>query len=577
MTRGWLLAATVAAASLGACELATKRSGLQCETTADCRAKGPDFAQTVCSSTGTCEDVIVPDAAAGSAGCASSQACSLSLGAPGRCVGGACVPMSASGVCTTLGPVTDDSAVLIAALVPQTGFAGSLAQAIAYPSSVTAGEPLLEGLLSEWNTAVQGDGGTAIGPRFGAVVCDESQLDASLQLFQKLSPQIILGPVSGAALQKVASQFSQTPIFSPLGDWQNFVQNPPTTNLHWFCSPNRASVVAPFQTAIDLVARYATTQPGHGSTVKLAIVQDSTEPNEADFLKSIKTGLTFNGESIQPGTNYQDWDIQADVTQQAGSFVAQAEQVAQFGPDVVVFTGPVWAQAFIYQIENRWLLAPQGSPRPLYLLYRGADALASYAGGAMPAVVSRIFALDVDRTGPVQQNYQNLLATETQLQTGFDNYVGSPFNDCLYAAMYATSAAAHAHSGTAAPSLLPAWIADGVKLIASQQPQGSTPSINLTTDGVPVGLGLVSSGAHTQLMGTAVSLGTDPLTGAPISQGLAISCIGTGNAGPSGDGGQAGDGGTPVAWESAGVSFGQDGNPIGDGGSDGGAPAVRCP
>ncbi len=579
MRRGVLLVAAVVAALAAACELATKRSGLQCETTADCRARGEAFAQTICTSTGTCELVTVPDAGTpGSGPCASSESCAISLGgAPGRCVGTQCVSLAPQGLpCTTYGPVTDDSAVVIAALVPQSGLAGDLSQAMAYAAPNTVTEPLLEGILSEWNAAVQTDGGTPIAPRFAAVVCDESQRDAqknlaALALFQQLKPQIIVGPVSGEALGEVTTAFPNTPIFSPMGDSQDFAQNPPSENTHFFCSPNRASTIQTFQSAIDLVARYATTQPGHGSSVKVAIVENSTEPNEYAFLGSIKTNLTFNGQTGVLGGNFQTYDVQTDVTQQqAASFVGQAEQIAEYGPDVVVLTGASWAQQLVYQVENRWPLAPSGAPRPLYLVYQSTDALAAYAGGAKPPVLNRIFALDVNRQGnPLGSNYLTLRGTESQFQTGFDNFVGAPFNDCLYAAMYATTAASHGAGGPAgATSLSAKQIASGMAQVAGQS---SSNPVNLTVDGVKPGIGLLSTGTSTQLVGTTVFLGMDPQSGTPAltspQPGFAIDCIGAGGAGA--------DGGTATAaWEFAGVTYGPNSMPTGAG--DAGA-AVSCP
>ena len=88
----------------------------------------------------------------------------------------------------------------------------------------------------------------------------------------------------------------------------------PKPLLHWFCSPNRfSSMVSAFQNAIDLVAQYATTLPGHGSAPKIALVYNQNEGNEEDFDTRVKTNLTFNGAQV----NAEDFPILlSSVTQQ---------------------------------------------------------------------------------------------------------------------------------------------------------------------------------------------------------------------------------------------------------------------
>ena len=62
-------------------------------------------------------------------------------------------------LCTNLGPVDDDNAVLIAALVPKSGLAGGMSQDFAYPSAAgnnngTQQVVVLDALLSNWNNEV---------------------------------------------------------------------------------------------------------------------------------------------------------------------------------------------------------------------------------------------------------------------------------------------------------------------------------------------------------------------------------------------------------------------------------------
>jgi hypothetical protein len=424
--------------------------------------------------------------------------------------------------------------VLVGVLFPRSGVAGALTNGLTLDTSVSA-----------WNTAALNAGA----PQLQTVVCDESQLSTCLASFQsggqEGKPQVILGPVSDKALIQVMSALPGTPIFSPLGDNAQFVTSP-TGGV--FCSPNRADMVGPFQSAIDLVARYAATLTGHGPQIKVALVQDSVEPDEADFVTRVSSGLQFNGEVPMQGTNYNEYDIASDVTQPGGQGIVQAEELGQFAPDVVALTGPVWADQFIYQVEGRVLAS--GAPRPLYLVFRSTDSLATFAGSA-PRVTRRIFALDVDRDGPLKANLQTMSAWG-----GADSYIASGFNDCFFSMAYTMAAAAH-ETGLPPGSLSLMQVENGFAHIAGE----SSNEIDLTGEGVKVGLDEALSGTTSELRGTSVYLGADPTTGVPTlakpSQPLGILCLGS-----------------APGWEAAGVTYDQKGMPAG---VDGGTIAIACP
>lgn len=577
----WVALTLSAVGSIASCELITKRNGLQCLTTADCRAMGGGFERTICGSSGVCETLQVPEAAPSGA-CASSEACALSLGAPGRCVGETCVAIPPE--CTAWGPVSNDSAALVGVLIPKSGPAGVISSGIAFlpDSNLNFVDVELDAILTNWNMVAPM--ATPPAPLFAAVACDESKLEASLAFLTLLRPTFVLGPLTAAALQTSLTTFpSSVTLFSPWGDDQTFVQSPPQgQNNHWFCSPNRGtgqpgatspgSVVADFQSAINLVSQFVAAQPGHSSTTKLAIVYDSQEPNENNFLSAVATGtFTFNGENIKTPGAYASEDINIALSQGFGEGVAAGQAVTSFQPDVVVLTGPVWAQPFMDQLETQWAAMNKSLPRPTYLVFKTTDAIAVWAGEQTYSLKNRIFAFDVYRDGALSMNNTMLTGLQSELGTGIDDYVGSPFNDCLYAGMLATTAAGRL-AGTSAVNVGARQLYAGV----AQVTQGTSTG-NLTEAGAQVLLSLLSglkTGGNadmmvkTELVGTSTYLGLNLTTGAPLlaqpTPSMAVYCVGSSKA-PN-----------PSSWNAAGVNYDQSGTPVGAGG-DGGSVTLTCP
>ena len=389
-TRG--VAAVVSFMTLCSCELITSRDGLQCRTNADCQGKSGQFAQSICTNAGVCELVQIPEGGA-VAGCVSSGDCAITAGGPARCVNQTCISLAPpNNLCTTAGPVSDDNAVLIAALVPQSGQAQAEVVGIAFnpiivSSTSGSGDSLFANILDNWNqTVTERDGGAsdasiALPPRFGIIACDESQLDSSLALFKSLKPQIILGTVSGAALSTVQTMFSTTPIFSPLGDDPAFSTKAGASNTNWFCSPNRASTLPAFTSSINLVSQFVLDQhtPGRGSGIKIALVYNSLEPEEADVVgtagqASLLPFSWLDGGTSTNAADFEKFDIASTdsnaATMDNGGNEPRnlAREVAEFHADVVVITGPVLAVTAITQIDQRWSDYAPDYPLPTYLV-----------------------------------------------------------------------------------------------------------------------------------------------------------------------------------------------------------------
>ncbi len=517
-----------------ACSLITTRDGLQCTDTAACRALGPEFAATRCSSAGLCETIVAPEAGI-STGCALSADCAFILGEPGRCSSGVCRPIP-HGICKSVGPISDDASVLFGVLLPESGEA----------AAQTAGlKTLIDALISDWNTSAQS------APKFAAAICDESRLTEAVAALQTLEPRFVLGPVSEKALQAVLAQ-TQFTVLSPTGDSPSYVSTPDAKQRQWFCNSNRAAADVAFGSLANKIAQQVATSRSLAN-VKVAFAYDSAEPNEGDFFNKVRAGLSFNGKlaSAQPAY-YVEQDVKLDLNDANATATAAAFQLAAAKPDVVLLSGAVWSRTFIDGLETRWAVLNGSYPRPVYVSMRLPPALAVYAQGdsKAPTWDNRAYALDVARAGAVATTYDWVRGQLAQRKISQEPYGATQFSDCAFAGFYG-AVAASITSGVSATQVTPFQLAQGLKQVS----QGTT-EVKLVHDDINTMLGLLSVKASAVMIGGTTRLGFDPSTGVPASD-LRVYCLGS-KSGPN-----------PRSWEFAGVTY--------DATNQSASGAISCP
>jgi hypothetical protein len=525
---GGVAAAALALSCIVAgCEAITSRDGLQCQVTPDCQARGAEFANTICSE-GLCEKIIVPDGGSAQT-CTDSESCLFSLGAPGRCISGQCVSFSPTStvtnaqLCTTYGPVANDDAVLLGVIVP---FGGSIAatQALGIASYPTGGGntgTILNEILSVWNAKAVTQ--TPAAPQFAALVCDELDLAGSVALFQQAKPAFIVGPYSDAKLRTLISSTSTTPLLSPLGDGADLI----ASQNRWFCTANRSAALAPFQSSVDLLAKYIAKTRAKPQ-VSVQLLEDSAEPSEAQFANSlVSTSFTFNGESATEVSDagaplFQQVDIASGSSAvniedtNSSSGLIQANAVVNFQPDLVVLTGATWAPSLLEQIESRWATRFQGKvPPPYYLIMHTSPAVATFAqGGSQLSLKGRLFALDSDNsetTNGLNSNYQTF-QTELSVIGISEPFGGTQYSDCTTLGMYGVTAAAS--SGTAPSALTAVQFSQGVAQV-SQTMSANRGNLVATPDAIGNVLTLLANNQSVQLLGTSLYFGLDLATGMP--------------------------------------------------------------
>jgi hypothetical protein len=270
------------------------------------------------------------------------------------------------------------------------------------------------------------------------------------------------------------------------------------------------------------------------SKIKLTLVQDSLEPDEADFFKDLTAlPLTFNGQAADTGGGYYATaDVMTNVVDSSsGSPGEQALGVATFQPDVVVLTGPLWASSFVAGLETRWTVLNHGVPPPVYVMMRELPSLATYAK-LQGWADGRMYALDVSRDATVQANYGTVLGTLEGVgvtQETAEPYGLTEFNDALFAAMYAVVVSGGIQqTSVLAPAML--TLSQGANMVS------------LVLPSVPQMLGLIGQKVTTEMVGATDYLGFDSSTAVP-SPATGAYCLGS-HASSS-----------PYAWTPAGVTY----------------------
>jgi hypothetical protein len=535
----WEPVAAVAALALAGiaagCTLLTSRTGLQCQLSADCWAKGGAFTSTICTAQGTCAPVSAGDASA-TLGCVSSSQCEFAFGgAAARCIDDACVKVVQPG-CVALGPVSEDTAVLFGILVPLQGLAAGQLEILGQaPAS------FFNGVLNDFNTLGGADaGGTTRYPHFGAVVCDEASLDSATALFKTLKVPFIVGPASEASLQTVLTDKARTyTVISPLGDnaiYANPTQEDPNKR-QWFIDLNRSNGTNAFASMVSSVSqltaqkRYPTDAATPGP-IKLAFVYDSLEPNEQNFASTLVPLLTVNGSPAMGNSSYLGVDVHESVTDPSAAVTLPATDVTAFAPDVVVIAGALWAAPFINLVESRWAVLFH-TPPPIYVMWRVLPTLASFAQlNHWPA--QRAFALDAYRDSNVETTGAVTLErfSSAELMSGMvpPPYGLTNYSDALYSGFYGVTAGAGGGSGIGITS---DQLATGLTNVS----QGST-DVQLVAAQIVEMLGLIRSGTQTRMVGGTGYLGFNPALGVPVPgvgqastpQGFAAYCISSSTA-----------------------------------------------
>jgi len=493
MTRPGTLALCALLALTGVlfnCESIVARSGIQCSSTAECRARGGPFATSRCSSDGFCEAIVAPEAGAavGSA-CSTSDECRARLDEPARCVDSTCRPLTLpASACSLIGPVENDDVALLGALVPQGG-----AAATEYGRAHDA----LRWLVSEWNGRAQQAGDRT--KDVAIVQCDESRLATTLPHLLALRPKAIIGPFTSSTFREyIKGEATEIPTFAPTVDDPLLVEQPDSRRRVYSCVPNLVTAVKPFQRAAAVVAARVAAER-ESSAAKVVLVKTSDEAEQA-FVAAVEQGLELNGQPAAGQATYKAVSMTTAIHDNgAPPLLASAQTVALEKPDVVILSAGIVAEELITDIDTRWPALNPTIPLPVFLLLGRYAKLEESFATNKKSTKGRFYALDWTGNATTADNYATVVG-ELLARNALAGPAAARTLDCGFLAIYGALAGASG-ANTSMLSVSTQQYLDGVALATTGSDENT---INLKADTIPKAISLLGAvpPIKTKLAGT---------------------------------------------------------------------------
>lgn len=371
-----LLAAIAGLASgsgASSCNLVVDTDVAQCETTADCVAKGPEFADAVCSE----KACVLGD-------CTTNAECSARFGGePAICrrPGRICVQLTTP-ECTEVVPadaLAEDQTVVL-------GFIGPLSG-----PDVQSGAPAWEGVKLALNELEQ----TAVGlpvkgtterRRLAVLACDDANeaSKAAKHLAESVRAPYIIGPAFSSVLLDIATKvtvpagsllmsFSATsPAITDLSDNGLVWRIPPSDALQ---AIPMATLVSDFETQIRTEQSIPTSTP---IKVAMTVLGDAYGTGLANAASGL---IEFNGKAANDnGDNFLRLDYKPDTTDFSGTVSA----VLAHKPQIVLLVGTTEAVTSIFD----GLKVDASANKRIYLFSDGGkiQQLVDSAGALRPNV-----------------------------------------------------------------------------------------------------------------------------------------------------------------------------------------------
>jgi branched-chain amino acid transport system substrate-binding protein len=375
-------ACAVACVVLAACSLVSNTSPAQCETDADCFARGAAFAKTRCAANKTC----VSDAAP--ARCVSHLQCTTSAGA-GLCrADGVCAPILSPECPTMTGSLGTDG-ILIGSV-----FAASGANAAAGKVRTQSVRVALDELTAN-----------AVGvplngkPRALAVLeCDESAdlTRIGAHLVNELGVPAILGAGTSAATIDLATRSAipgGTLVISPSATsatLTGLLDN----GLVWRTAPSDTLQVLAY--VDQLSAAEVSVRALHGiapdAPVRLSVIYKDDTYGKG-FAGALASQAKVNGHALGDPFNQSSVQVQA-YNPDGSTLASNVVAVAGFDPSIVLVVGTTEViEGFLVPLENRLqtdgkhphFVVSDGVRRPeLLALIKRVPALRGHMRGTIP-------------------------------------------------------------------------------------------------------------------------------------------------------------------------------------------------
>lgn len=444
-----LSAALVLVSGLGCSLLLSAPEPSQCESPRDCDAI-PALRGRVCEQ-GFCVPPAVVDAAVDAArppeGCSSAELCTkANSGKASVCreAGGPCTPWETAQCDPIRGEWKDPNAIVIGTILPfhVTQANGAL---VPYPYTKRLQRAIDLG-LEELNAALPDGVPVPGGARrpFAVLHCDSYYdaalaVDAMTHLTDVVGAQaIIVGSDHDLAAIRPQALATKTPVVC-----SDCVGPFPPGPLAWRVVPPLAQEAAMAAWRVgDLEERIMSGRAP--SAMKVAVLA-TPDPGPASFVAALIPKLRFNGKSAAENGSAFTVRTTADPTKQAMNYVADADALAAFEPDVlVVAMGADFPAKYLQLLETKWTTT---KPRPHYIMTALSFEVAPFANVIGPADEDVLERLSGTRPAFHQALERNIEAYTLRYRQRY-NFERPDGNFSAYDAFYATAYAASAAAST---------------------------------------------------------------------------------------------------------------------------------
>jgi branched-chain amino acid transport system substrate-binding protein len=318
-----------ASALLSSCNLVVDTDVAQCETTADCVAKGPEFADAVCTQDKVC--------ALGD--CTSNQECSARLGgAPAICrrPGRLCVQVTTAD-CQEVVPadaLAEDATILLGFMGPLTGV------------DVSSGKPAWQGVKLAVNELEQSAVGLPVKDstarrRVAVLGCDDANDPEAVarHLAEDLRVPMLIGPAFSSVTLSVSTKVT-IPAGSLLMSYS--ATSPAITDLAdkglvWRTSPSDALQAIPMAALVSDLEKLVRTEqsipPSANIRVAMTVLGDAYGLGLANAASAL---IKFNGKGANAnGDDFLRVDYKPDTT----DFTTVVDGVGLQNPHIVLMVG----------------------------------------------------------------------------------------------------------------------------------------------------------------------------------------------------------------------------------------------
>lgn len=435
--RGLLFAVAVAASF--SCSFIVDTTADQCETTADCAAKGGAFVGAVCTRERTCF-----------AKCTSNKSCIDAVGGPAICLRdtATCAPLLSDDCKTILkdeGALENDGAVVLGILMPQTG---------ANAASMVPRVNSMELARRHIQKYAGGLPGTKGGPPRPLVLLSCTDANDALRAARHLAEVVRVPAIIGPAFSGVTTDVA-TLVTIPAGV---LVISPSATSptltdlkdngLVWRTAPSdvlqATAMVQLVEKEVEPAVR-AALMLAASDKIKLAVVHKG-DAYGGGLGAALFTSLRFNKAS--PSANegsYKQIDYGDPLKMPgtiAASYAAAVDELVAFKPHILITVGTAEAVTEIFaKLEEKWT---EPNYRPRHIVADGLrvpELLAAMSG--KDELRKRVFGTIGASTGPTYDAFANQYKLAFGTDTSPDSYSAGAYDATLLLS-YAIAAAADA-------------------------------------------------------------------------------------------------------------------------------------